>query len=100
MELVGYDCSVKRLAVAPGKDQIQMVPSHTAEVAREQRWPATRAAAGSLGLRFNQKELAVDPLQLLGDQQRAQLEVDIVPSQSERLALPESHRQCNRVKRL
>jgi len=79
VELVRNDCSVDWLAAARSKDQIPPVPYRTAEssltllaivvfpqVADCNSWQGKDPAA-SLGLRFNQLKLAIDPLQLLGN---------------------------------
>ena len=42
----------------------------------------------------------MDPLQLFADAHVAHLEVDVEPSEPEGLALPESHRQCDRIESL
>jgi hypothetical protein len=112
MELVTHYCSVDWLPIIARKDEISRIPSRagflsflllaSAVISKLRKCDCRQGerSTTSLCLRLNQLELSIDPLQLPGDSQHAQIEVDVLPSQAEGLTLPQAHSQRDGVKRL
>ncbi|SRR6266542_6939418 len=105
MEFLGHSCPVEGCSDRSCEDKPSVVPALARLFSLELLTAAVFAQSladhrrhrqcppAALGLRLNQLGRSVDPLQLFSDAHVSKLDVDVLPCESQSLALAEPHRQ-------